>query len=94
MTNFETTMAKISQSASKASELDRVSEAIVRLSQQTHIVALNARIEAARAGEAGAAFSVVSLAVRDLAGGIGRGRGHRALLTDPARCVRRGLDRG
>ena len=95
MTNFETTMAKISQSASKASELDRVSEAIVRLSQQTHIVALNARIEAARAGEAGAAFSVVSLAVRDLAGGIrARGRGHRALLTDPARCVRRGLDRG
>ncbi len=68
--NFETTMAKISQSAEKAGELDRVSEAIVRLSQQTHIVALNARIEAARAGEAGAAFSVVSLAVRDLASGI------------------------
>jgi len=70
MTNFETTMARISQSAEKARELDRVSEAIVRLSQQTHIVALNARIEAARAGDAGAAFSVVSLAVRDLASGI------------------------
>jgi Na+-translocating ferredoxin:NAD+ oxidoreductase RNF subunit RnfB len=72
MTDFESTVAKVSQAAQTTGELERVSEAIVRLSQQTHIVALNARIEAARAGAAGAAFSVVSSAVRDLAGGIRR----------------------
>jgi iron only hydrogenase large subunit-like protein len=70
VSSFESTMAKVSESAQTTGKLDQVSEAIVRLSQQTHIVALNARIEAARAGAAGAAFSVVSSAVRDLAKGI------------------------
>lgn len=68
--NFEAAVARITKAAESAEELNRVSDAIVRLSQQTHIVALNARIEAARAGEAGASFSVVSSAVRDLAGSI------------------------
>ena len=63
-------MAKVTDASQSTRELGRVAEAIVDLSWQTHIVALNARIEAARAGQAGAAFSVVSSAVRDLAGGI------------------------
>ena len=68
--NFEGTVAKVTNASESTKELGRVAEAIVDLSRQTHIVALNARIEAARAGQAGAAFSVVSGAVRDLAGGI------------------------
>ena len=70
MANFEGTVAKVTHASQSTKELGRVAEAIVDLSRQTHIVALNARIEAARAGQAGAAFSVVSSAVRDLAGGI------------------------
>ena len=68
--NFEGTVARVTDASQSTKELGRVAEAIVDLSRQTHIVALNARIEAARAGQAGAAFSVVSGAVRDLAGGI------------------------
>ncbi len=68
--NFEGTVAKVTDASQSTNELGRVADSIVDLSRQTHIVALNARIEAARAGQAGAAFSVVSSAVRDLAGGI------------------------
>ena len=51
--NFEGTVAKVTDASQSTRELGRVAEAIVDLSRQTHIVALNARIEAARAGRPG-----------------------------------------
>ena len=53
--NFEGTVAKVTDASQSTKELGRVAEAIVDLSRQTHIVALNARIEASprRRGRSG-----------------------------------------
>ena len=45
---------------------DTMNESIIKISNQTGMLALNAGIEAARSGEAGKGFAVIANRVRDL----------------------------
>jgi aerotaxis receptor len=58
------TIAEISESSSKISDIVGIIDGIA---SQTNLLALNAAVEAARAGEAGRGFAVVATEVRDLA---------------------------
>lgn len=55
------------ESSSKVQQINVLSEAILKISEQTSLLSLNAAIEAARAGESGRGFAVVADEIRKLA---------------------------
>jgi aerotaxis receptor len=64
VTKVVTTIAEISESSRKISDIVGI---INGIASQTNLLALNAAVEAARAGEAGRGFAVVATEVRSLA---------------------------
>lgn len=56
----------IEQVAEAVKGYDEVNDAIIKISNQTSMLALNAGIEAARSGEAGRGFAVIANRVKDL----------------------------
>ncbi|MDO8877640.1 MAG: methyl-accepting chemotaxis protein [Pseudolabrys sp.] len=64
MAKIVTTIADISESSGKISDIVGI---INGIASQTNLLALNAAVEAARAGEAGRGFAVVATEVRSLA---------------------------
>jgi methyl-accepting chemotaxis protein len=57
----------VTELASKAVEIDQVTQTIEGIARQTNLLALNAAIEAARAGDSGRGFAVVAEHVKQLA---------------------------
>lgn len=59
--------SKITVLISMADVIERFTDTITGISEQTRLLSLNATIEAARAGEAGKGFAVVATEIRELA---------------------------
>ncbi len=58
---------RVEQLGTSARDINKVTEVITDIAEQTNLLALNATIEAARAGEAGKGFAVVASEIKGLA---------------------------
>ncbi|MFC4598514.1 protoglobin domain-containing protein [Cohnella hongkongensis] len=63
----ENSHAKVRELAGSIDEINQLGTAMREISDQTHLIGLNAALEAARAGEAGLGFEVVANEIRKLA---------------------------
>ena len=63
----ESATEKVGLLGDAAQEVNKVTELITEIAEQTNLLALNATIEAARAGEAGKGFAVVADEIKNLA---------------------------
>ncbi|XID90625.1 protoglobin domain-containing protein [Paenibacillaceae bacterium WGS1546] len=63
----ETSHAKVGELSASIDEINQLGTAMRDISDQTHLIGLNAALEAARAGEAGLGFEVVANEIRKLA---------------------------
>lgn len=64
---FESIVHRFAELQRYMSNIEQVVDLIRKISDQTHLLALNASIEAARSGETGRGFSVVAQEIRKLA---------------------------
>ena len=65
--NVNAASNRVDELGAAALEINKVTDVIVEIAEQTKLLALNATIEAARAGEAGKGFAVVANEVKELA---------------------------
>ena len=65
--NTREQIEKAIESSKKVAQIEILSDAILKITEQTSLLSLNAAIEAARAGESGKGFAVVAEEIRKLA---------------------------
>lgn len=68
VTSQESSLQQMDELGNEVKEISKVGTVMRELSEQTHLLGLNASIEAAHAGEYGRGFNIVAQEVRKLAG--------------------------